>query len=88
MSQHARDRCQQMAISTKRAKAIVRHQRINYRGAPKYGNDARIVVSDDSDFVVVLLPEQNLIMTVMPRGVDEPYERAPGGYRLLDEESA
>jgi hypothetical protein len=74
LSDHARQRCAEMGISTKVAKAIVRHWSVtrDVAAANEYGGGKRVIVTSDlhPDYDVVLVPEQNLIVTVGYRDAD------------------
>ena len=81
MTVHARVRCLELGISTKRAKSVVRNRVSTYPGAPKHGNNGRLVMSADPDIAVVWDPETNHILTVLPR-VQEDYVRTPDGFEV------
>jgi hypothetical protein len=81
LSVHARVRCLEMGISTKRAKRVVQNRTGTYPGAPKHCNNGRMVFSADPDIAVVWDPETNHILTVLPR-VQEEYVRTPDGFEV------
>ena len=81
LSMHARLRCLEMGISTKRAKSVVRNRVSTYPGNPVHGNNGRMVMSADPDIAVVWDPETNHILTVLPR-VQERYVRTPTGFEV------
>lgn len=71
---HARERCAEMGISTKVAKAIVKAPAMTYCGKP--GTDSRVAVSDDiPEYAVVFYPETEalppIIVTVVFRTPDD-----------------
>lgn len=72
LSQHARERCEQMGIKTKRAKRVVMERNISYQGP--HPNDGIVCQSDDPDIAVVWDPVHNVIITVLPN-TQENYER-------------
>jgi hypothetical protein len=75
LTEHARERCREMGISTKVAKWIVLHADVRRPGKP--GSDALIATSDEHPgYAVVYAPEQPpLVITVVFRTV-ENYMRA------------
>lgn len=79
LSRHARERCEQMGIATKRAKRVVQERRLTYAGTR--GNGAVVVMSDDPDIAVVWDELRNVIVTVIPRTEDD-YVRTPDGYQV------
>ena len=82
LSQHARDRCREMGISTRRAKRVVQHQTTTY---PSTGHDnGGLIVQSagDPEIAVVWDPATNTILTVVPR-VQEDYIRLADGYGIL-----
>jgi hypothetical protein len=81
MTVHARVRCLEMGISTKRAKRVVQNRTGTYPGNPKDGNNTRMVLSADPDIAVVWAPDTNYILTVLPR-VQENYVRTPNGFEV------
>lgn len=81
LTDHARQRCEQMGISTKRAKRIVIGRTTTYRGSK--GNSGMVCQSADPDFSVVWDPESNTILTVVPR-VSETYRRTADGFETVD----
>lgn len=84
MSVHARERCAELGISTKRAKRIVQQRTGTYPGAPKHNNNAIVVTSDaDTEFAVIWDPDDNSILTVLPR-IQEDYVRTPTGFEVRD----
>jgi hypothetical protein len=68
---HARERCAEMGISTKRAKRVVKERRLVYISNLDHDNDAFVVMSDDPDICVVWKEHTNLILTVLPRTQEE-----------------
>ena len=81
MTVHARVRCLEMGISTKRAKRVVQNRTGTYPGAPNHANNGRMVLSEDPDIAVVWDPDTNHILTVLPR-VKEDYVRTPNGFEV------
>jgi hypothetical protein len=71
LTDHARLRCAQMGIGTKRAKRVVAHRLQTYTDPVRNG---LLVTSDDPDIAVVWDPRTNLILTVLWRTQDV-YER-------------
>lgn len=66
MSDHARERCAEMGISTKVAKAIVRNPAVTRPGNP--GTGAVVVTSDrHPEYAVVLDTETDVVVTVLFR---------------------
>jgi hypothetical protein len=81
MTKHARERCVEMGISTKVAKAIVRNVDMTYSGSPKHDNDAMLAYCDQHpDHVVVFAMDEDVpvILTVLPR-TNEYYQRPEHG---------
>ena len=66
MSSHARERCKEMGIPTKRAKRIVQQPSAAYRGGDEQGRSV-ILISVDPDFAVVYSKNHNVIITVLYR---------------------
>lgn len=81
LSIHARDRCAEMDVRTRRVKRIV--QSPDVRRPSGSGTDAMIATRDDEpDLAVVYVTPADgvpLITTVVWRTVHD-YERVPGGY--------
>lgn len=69
---HARERCEQMGISTKRAKRVVQRALVSYGDRSR-----RVVFSDDPDVAVVYNETTRTIVTVLPR-VPYRYVRGSG----------
>jgi predicted nucleotide-binding protein len=74
LTPHARDRCLEMGISTKRAKRVVQQQVLKYVSNAAHDNGAFIVMSHDADIAVVWQEDRNLILSVLHR-TQEVYER-------------
>jgi hypothetical protein len=74
MSAHARQRCAEMGITTKRAKRIVRERVTSYH-TQSHRNDGVVCMSDDADLAVVWDPIRNVVLTVLPRTSDQ-YSRS------------
>lgn len=81
LTEHARERCIEMGISTKVAKFIVLNASVRRPG--RAGSDALIATCDTyPDYAVVYAPEQPpLIITVVFR-TTENYVRAGASYVL------
>lgn len=83
LSQHARDRCLEMGIPTRRAKRVVQHQTTTYPNSAGHNNGGLIVQSSrDPEIAVVWDPSTNVILTVVPR-IQEDYIRLSDGYGIL-----
>jgi hypothetical protein len=68
MTRHARDRCVELGISTKRAKRIVQHRSSTYEATRGHGNAGLTCQSTvDPSISVVWDPITNQIITVLPR---------------------
>jgi hypothetical protein len=79
---HARTRCQELGISTKRAKRIVKNRSSTYPSPWGHDNNGLMVHSaSDSEYGVVWDPDTNCILTVVPRIV-EKYTRTKDGYTV------
>ena len=84
MSPHATKRCEQLGISTKRAKRIVRTRTSTYTGG-EHANDALICQSSlDPDYSVVWNEITNLVITVVPR-IEDNYVRTISGYQIEEQ---
>jgi hypothetical protein len=74
ISAHARLRCQQMGVSTKRAKRVVREADIVYVGNPKQSPHAKVAMSNTDREIAVVFAEdpdgQQWVLTVLYRGVE------------------
>lgn len=82
LSVHARERCAELGISTKRAKRVVQQRTGTYPGAPSHTNNAIVVTSaSDPEIAVVWDPDANSILTVLPR-IQEDYVRTPTGFEV------
>ena len=81
MTVHARVRCVELGVTTKRAKRVVQNRTGTYPGNPVHGNNGRMVMSTDPDIAVVWDPETNHILTVLPR-IPEQYVRTPDGFEV------
>lgn len=81
LTRHARQRCSELGVSTKKAKAVVRNRISTYPGNPAHGNNGLVVMSDDPEIAVIWDPGTNHILTVLPR-VQDPYVRTPTGYEV------
>ena len=82
MTLHARQRCEEMGITTIRAKRVVSRRVTTYAGTAN--NNGLVCLSDDPEIAVVWDPDENVIITVIYRTYDR-YERpvtaAAGGGR-------
>lgn len=67
MSDHARQRCEEMGISTKVVKRIVQHQTCSYPSASHYPGERRLVSSDlyPEYLVVVQAGDPEEVVTVL-----------------------
>ncbi len=82
MTVHARVRCAELGISTKRAKRIVQHRSGTYPSSNGHSNNGVVVFSaSDSEIAVVWDEERNEILTVLPR-VQETYVRTSNGFEV------
>lgn len=82
LTTHARERCAELGISTKRAKRIVQHRSGTYPSAVGHDNNGVVVFSaSDSEIAVVWDEARNEILTVLPR-VQETYVRTPTGFEV------
>lgn len=81
MSHHARVRCRELGISTKRAKRIVQ-ERVSTYPARDHCNNGITCQSTDQEFAVVWDPDANNILTVVPR-IQEDYVRTPTGFDIV-----
>jgi hypothetical protein len=79
MTKHARERCEEMKISTKVAKAIIRNAEVTYAAKCRDGNKAMIALwSGEPRYAVVFNPDQDtspVVLTVIFNSPDY-YERA------------
>lgn len=82
MTVHARVRCLEMGISTKRAKRVVQNRSVTYwvDGAA-HANNGVTVLSEDPDIAVVWDPDTDRIITVVPR-TPHRYVRTPDGFEV------
>lgn len=82
LSVHARERCVELGISTKRAKRVVQNRTGTYPSAVGHDNNGVVVISaSDSEIAVVWDPDDNAILTVLPR-VQEKYVRTSNGFEV------
>ncbi len=82
LTRHARERCAELGISTKRAKRVVQHRTGSYPSAPGHDNNGIVVTSaTETEIAVVWDPDTNQILTVVPR-IQETYVRTPNGYEV------
>jgi len=82
LTAHARDRCAELGISTKRAKRVVQQRTGTYPGGTKHDNNGVVVTSaTESEIAVVWDPDDNCILTVLPR-VQEDYVRTEDGFEV------
>lgn len=74
LTKHAKLRCLQMGVSTKRAKHVVRYPDIVYVAPPKYPGCWLAVADSDPDIAVAFTRDEGcdrpVILTVLSRGVD------------------
>jgi hypothetical protein len=73
MSQHARLRCTQMGVTTKRAKHVVRHADVVYPGSPDVPHSFIALCEADRQIAVVYAREPDgalTVLTVLYRGVE------------------
>lgn len=88
MTDHARERCAEMEISTKVAKHIARHGDVTYPGTPSEEGPTLVVLwSGDSRFAVVTNDTRTAVLTVL-FNTPVVYERAgatfiPRGFSRL-----
>lgn len=69
LTDHARSRCREMGVSTKRAKRVVADPSITYRGSLRYRPGRRVAVSAADTIAVVFEPGRHghppVIVTVL-----------------------
>lgn len=66
LTDHARSRCREMGVSTKRAKRVVADPSITYRGSLRYRPGRRVAVRCDDSIAVVFEPgDPARIITVL-----------------------
>lgn len=84
LTRHARERCREMGISTRRAKRVVQHQTTTYpsTGSGHSNNGLVVLSAGEPEIAVVWDPPTNTILTVIPR-VQEDYIRLSDGYGIL-----
>ena len=82
LTRHARDRCAELGISTKRAKRVVQHRTGTYPSAVGHSNNGMMVTSaTEPEIAVVWDPGTNEILTVVPR-IQEDYVRTETGIEV------
>jgi len=84
LSGHARKRCIELGVSTRRAKRVVQTRSTTYANTDT--NNALVCQSAaDPDITVVWDQSRNQIITVLPR-IAEPYVRTAdgAGYTVID----
>lgn len=82
LTRHARQRCAELGIGTKRVKRIVRHPSSTYPSQRGHDNNGVVLISAlDPDYAVVVDLTANVVLTVLPRVLDE-YVRTADGFRL------
>lgn len=82
MTAHARVRCVELGITTKRAKQIVRCRTSTYPSPYGHSNNGVMVMSaSDPEIAVVWDPDTNHILTVLPR-TSEKYVRTTDGFEV------
>lgn len=82
MSPHARLRCREMGISTKRAKRIFQHHDTRYAAHAGYRNGGfTLMWSGEPDIAIVVSQDMTTVITVLER-TQEEYERASKTRRI------
>ena len=80
---HARQRCAELGISTKRAKRIVQQRTSTYPSPQGHSNNGVVCSSTvDPEYAVVWDEHTNTILTVLPRTTDR-YKRTERGWEPL-----
>jgi hypothetical protein len=72
MTEHARQRCQEMGVRTKIAKAIVRTAHTVYQGHPKHGENWIAKSQQHPEYAVAFILDENghpVICTVLYEGI-------------------
>lgn len=82
LTMHARVRCIELGISTKRAKRVVQTRSSTYPSNLGHDNNGLVVHSaSDPEIAVVWDPDTDHILTVLPR-TSETYVRTPTGFEV------
>ena len=82
LTTHARERCVELGISTKRAKRVVQHRTSSYPSSAGHDNNGIVVFyASDSEIAGIWDPDDNCILTVLPR-TQEQYVRTSNGFEV------